>query len=575
MNNRLQAVGDRIGHYVLRRKLGEGAMGVVWLGVDSNHHRDVAIKLLQQHYSQDQKMVARFLREAQSAAKLNHPNTVAIYQAGESAGVVFIIMEWVDGGNLQDYLEMHERMPWPEATRAIREAALGLMAAHEVGLIHRDIKPSNLMCTSRGVIKVVDFGLARPFDARSQLTMQGAIVGTPSYMSPEQCAGKDLDARSDLYSLVCTYYHLLSGEAPFGSIDITEILYKQKHEPFPDVRKQVSDLPDAVCAIVERGTRKPPAERFQSAAELIAKLDDALGSAPDAGGGATVISSVQAGTVVSERDTLVSSSASQPMAAPVPLPPSNLPVQLTTFVGRKREIAEVKELLAKSRLLTLTGAGGSGKTRLSLEVAGELLESHADGVWFVEFAALTDPTLVAQRVAAALDVHEEPGKPLPETLAGFLRLKSLLLVFDNCEHLRAACAQLADSLLRACANLKILTSSREALRVGGEAVYSVPSLTTPDLGVAPEGETELAAALAQFESVRNCEAVQLFVERAAASQPRFALTDSNALVVAQICRRLDGIPLAIELAAARSSDRPLACDGSITVVLSAGNSTDR
>src|SRR5206468_1716023 len=119
-----------------------------------------------------------------------------IYQAGEYAGAVFIVMEMIDGGNLQDYLDTQGRLPWVEATRMIRDAAEGLRAAHEVGLIHRDIKPSNIMRTARGVIKVVDFGLARPFDQRSDLTRQGAIIGTPAYMSPEQCSGKDLDARS-------------------------------------------------------------------------------------------------------------------------------------------------------------------------------------------------------------------------------------------------------------------------------------------------------------------------------------------------------------------------------------------
>src|SRR6266446_3458714 len=187
MSPQRQAPEEKIGPYVLRRKLGEGAMGVVWLAVDPKSRREVAVKLLQPEYARDERMVGRFLREAQSAAKLNHPNTVAIYQVGESAGAVFIIMEWIDGGNLLDYLDTRGRIPWLEATRVVRDAATGLMAAHEVGLIHRDIKPSNLMRTSRGVIKVVDFGLARPVDQRSNITLQGAVIGTPEYMSPEQC----------------------------------------------------------------------------------------------------------------------------------------------------------------------------------------------------------------------------------------------------------------------------------------------------------------------------------------------------------------------------------------------------
>ncbi len=550
MTQRPKTPGQKIGPYVLRRKLGEGAMGVVWLAVDPSLRREVAIKLLQQEYTRDERMVGRFLREAQSAAKLNHPNTVAIHHVGESAGTVFIVMEWVDGGNLLDYLDTHGRMPWLEATRVVRDAATGLRAAHEVGLIHRDIKPSNLMRTSRGVIKVVDFGLARPIDQRSNITLQGTVIGTPEYMSPEQCVGADLDARSDLYSLLCTYYRLLSGEAPFGADDIGKVLYEQRHAPFPDVRRLVPDLPEAIGHILSRGTRKAPAERFQSAAELISELNLVLGTQANSAPAMPGVSG-DAPTVLPASDGVASlETPVSPLASTV-LPPNNLPVQLTSFVGRRREMDEVKQLLTKSRLLTLIGPGGSGKTRLSLEVAGELLEDHSDGVWVVEFAVQSDPALVPQRVATALDVREEPGRPLTDTLVNFLRRKSLLLVLDNCEHLRAACAQLTETLLRNCPDLRFLVSSREALHVGGEKIYSVPSLALPDLKPLSSTQADLATALVQFEEVRNCEAVQLFVDRAASSQSRFALTDTNAMAVAQICRRLDGIPLAIELAAAR------------------------
>ena len=550
MSPQRQAPEEKIGPYILRRKLGEGAIGVVWLAVDPKLRRQVAVKLLQPEYSRDERMVGRFLREAQSAAKLNHPNTVAIYQAGESGGAVFIVMEWVDGGNLQDYLGAHGRMAWPEATRVIRDAAEGLLAAHEVGLIHRDIKPSNLMRTRRGVIKVVDFGLARPFDQRSDITRPGAVIGTPAYMSPEQCAGGELDARSDLYSLVCTYYHLLSGEPPFGRGDIGDVLYKHRHAPFPDVRLLMPDLPEAIGQILSRGTQKEPADRFASASELIVQLGAVLGM-PHAPAAAMSPDPEEAATVLSERETVLSPKAAAVIPEPTPLPPNNLPVQLTSFVGRRKEMIEVKQLLDKARLLTLVGTGGSGKTRLALEVAGELLESYKDGVTLVEFAALSDPALVPDRVVAALGLREEPGRPLTETLVNALRSKCVLLVLDNCEHLRSACAQLAETLLRGCPNARILVSSRESLRVAGEMVYNLASLGLPAAIRTAPAQADLATALIQFEELRNSEAVQLFAERAASNQPRFALTDGNVREIAHICRRLDGIPLAIELAAAR------------------------
>jgi len=224
----------------------------------------------------------------------------------------------------------------------------------------------------------------------------------------------------------------------------------------------------------------------------------------------------------------------------------NLPAQVTRFIGREREMGEVKVLLATTRLLTLTGSGGCGKTRLALQVVAEVLEEYLDGVWLVELAALADPNLVPQTVAAALGVREEPNRPLLATLADYLRPRSLLLLLDNCEHLLATCAQLADTLLRACPNLTVLASSREGLGIAGEQTYRVPSLSLPDPQRLPPPER-----------LREIEAVQLFADRAGLAQPSFAVTAANAVPVAQVCERLDGIPLAIELAAARVKVLPV------------------
>ena len=218
----------------------------------------------------------------------------------------------------------------------------------------------------------------------------------------------------------------------------------------------------------------------------------------------------------------------------------NLPLQLTSFVGREREMAAVRALLERQRLVTLTGAGGTGKTRLALQATAGLLPAYPDGVWLAELAALVDPALVPRAVAQAVGVREEPGRPLLATLPDALRAKRLLLVLDNCEHLLDACARLADVLLRACPRFTILATSREALGIAGETAWRVPSLALPDAAQPP-----LAEALTQSAAVR------LFIERAAAVQPAFALTDHNAPAVAQLCARLDGIPLALELAAAR------------------------
>ncbi len=220
--------------------------------------------------------------------------------------------------------------------------------------------------------------------------------------------------------------------------------------------------------------------------------------------------------------------------------PNNLPASLTSFVGREHETVEVKRLLSMTRLLTLTGAGGCGKTRLALEIARDLVGTYPDGVWLVELAALSRPESAPQAVASALGVIEQAGRPLEETLADHMRSRSLLLVFDNCEHLIDGAARLAGTLLSACPNLKVLATSREPLGVPGEAIWTVLPLSLPDADREPT-----------VAELMRCEAVRLFLDRARARLPAFELTEENAASTVSVCRRLDGIPLAIELATAR------------------------
>jgi non-specific serine/threonine protein kinase len=233
-----------------------------------------------------------------------------------------------------------------------------------------------------------------------------------------------------------------------------------------------------------------------------------------------------------------------------PDPHHNLPAQLTSFIGREREIAEVRRLLTGSRLLTLTGAGGCGKTRLALEVAGRLAEDaatrFADGIWLVDLARLEDPRFIPQSIVSALGLRDEGQRPLPDVLAGYLRPRRMLLLLDNCEHLIGECAGIADMLLRAAPGLAILATSREPLAVDGETVFHVPSLQLPDPQHLPRPE----------ELVRY-EAIRLFQERASAARPGFEITAETAGAVAEVCQRLDGLPLAIELAASRARVLPV------------------
>jgi non-specific serine/threonine protein kinase len=218
----------------------------------------------------------------------------------------------------------------------------------------------------------------------------------------------------------------------------------------------------------------------------------------------------------------------------------NLPVQLTSFVGRERALIDLHDRLRSTHLLTLTGTGGCGKTRLALQVASHSVDDYVDGVWLVELAGGVDPALVDQSVATVAAVREIAGQPLLTTVVAALRSSQLLLVLDNCEHLIEACARLADAILRACPNIRILATSREPLGIAGEVGWRVPSLTIAPAEQPPHPDDLLAG-----------EAVRLFVDRAVAAEPSFGLTEQNAAAVARICRRLDGIPLAIELAARR------------------------
>ncbi|MGE5376018.1 MAG: adenylate/guanylate cyclase domain-containing protein, partial [Bacteroidota bacterium] len=220
--------------------------------------------------------------------------------------------------------------------------------------------------------------------------------------------------------------------------------------------------------------------------------------------------------------------------------PNNLPAQLTSFIGRRKELEDVRKLLQHTPLLTLIGPGGTGKTRLSLQVAGEQLSQYLDGVWFVELAPIFDPLLVPRTTAIAIGLRDEPQRPVIEMLCDYLRDKTMLIILDNCEHLVDACAQMADKILHAAPHVRILTSSREALGIAGEVTYRVPSLELPRVDRLPSKDS-----LSQYE------AVKLFIDRAVSAIPSFTVTNENAPFVAQICQRLDGIPLAIELAAAK------------------------
>lgn len=271
-------VGRQLGKYKITEVLGVGGMGVVLKAYDASIERDVAIKVLPAELSSDKVALGRFLAEAKSAGKLSHPNTVTIYEIAQEGPTNYLVMEVVPGGSAEEYLERHGTYSISDATRIAIQACHGLSAAHEAGLIHRDIKPANLLLTQSGTIKISDFGLAkRTQDQTLHMTRDGQVVGTPYYMSPEQCHSREVDTRSDVYSLGATYYSLLTGKYPYAdSGSVIQVMYAHCNEEPPDPREIRPEVPAACAQIVNRAMATEPEQRYQSTDEMCRDLETVL-----------------------------------------------------------------------------------------------------------------------------------------------------------------------------------------------------------------------------------------------------------------------------------------------------------
>lgn len=262
-----------IGNCRLVSKLGQGGMGAVYRATHETLGREVAIKMLPTEFTQNHEYVQRFLREARAAAHLKHPNIVQVYDAGEQSGRYYISMEFVDGKSLAALLKERGPLSETEALRLMIQAAHGLAAAHAQGMVHRDIKPENLMLDKDGTLKVADFGLVTAIRKDENLTQDGAMLGTPAYMSPEQCEGLAADARSDVYSLGATFFRLMTGTAPFSASTPIGILFKHKHEPAPDPRSINPGLSESTALLLLKMMAKQQQDRFPSAGDVAAAAE--------------------------------------------------------------------------------------------------------------------------------------------------------------------------------------------------------------------------------------------------------------------------------------------------------------
>ena len=272
MSNREQVVLN--GRYELQRRVGRGGMAEVYLARDRLLDRPVAIKILFPEFATDPSFVARFRREAQSAANLNHPNIVGVYDWGKERGTYYIVMEYVDGRSVSDILRADGPIEAKRAAGIAADVAGALGFAHHKGVVHRDVKPGNVLITSTGEVKVADFGIARAMTASSEenLTQTGSVMGTATYFSPEQAQGKPVDPRSDLYSLGVVLYEMASGKPPFSADSPVAIAYKHVQEPLPSLREKVPGVPAAYEAITVKALAKNADDRYQDGAEMRADL---------------------------------------------------------------------------------------------------------------------------------------------------------------------------------------------------------------------------------------------------------------------------------------------------------------
>jgi predicted ATPase len=507
-------------------EIGRGGFGIVFRCKQAALGREVAVKVLTAELDQNRE---RFVREQRAMGVLTgHPNIVGVLHVGETdSGYPYLVMQYHRPGSLDARIHKLGALPPDEVLRLGVKLAGALETAHRAGILHRDIKPANILYTDFGEPALSDFGIAHITGGFKTAT--GVFTGSPAFTAPEILSGDPPSQASDVYGLGATLFAALTGHAAFerrsGEQVIAQFL-RIASESAPDLRE--GGVPDDVAAIVETAMARDPHDR-PSVVELC-----------------TEIQRVQArhGFPVDEMALRSERQADRPArqatrAGGTGRTLGNIPLELTSFVGRRRELSEVKKALSAARLVTLTGIGGVGKTRLALRTAGEVRTDFREGVWFVELGELRDESMLVDVVTATLGVRDQSARPSLEVLIEFLSSRQLLLVLDNCEQVVDAAAKLAETLLRSCPEIRILATSREALGIVGETVEPLSPLPCPETYSEP---TPLGS---------GNDAVALFAERAAAAVPGFALTTENTATIAQICSRLDGLPLAIELAAAR------------------------
>ncbi len=522
-------IGQQLGNYRLISWLGKGGYAEVYLGQHMRFDMQAAVKVM--HADLSGKDAERFQQEAETIAKLAHPSIVRVLDFDVQEGVPFLVMDYAPNGSLRRRHPAGEVVPLDQIVSYVKQVAEALQYAHEHKVVHCDLKPENMLLGRREEVLLSDFGISAVAHSTISLSSEAA-VGSFAYMAPEQIQGQPRPA-SDQYAFGVTVYEWLCGERPFSG-SFTELLTQHLWESPPSLLGRSPLISSEVEQVVLRALAKDPKQRFASLTAFAEALDQA-----------SQRTSSHAGLLATGTPPSVSSAPSTYRTVTGLHRPSPLPMPRSRLIDRERELAKAKTLLLREDvgLVTLTGPGGIGKTRLVLQVAADLADRFADGAYLVFLAPVSSADFLVSTIANAMQFSFYGTTDPKMQLLTHLREKKILLVLDNFEHLLDG-TELVVDIINQAPEIVVLITPRERLNIEGEWVIELSGLPLPKTEKKPRSKATYAA-------------VQLFLDRAqqASTEP---ILEAELSSVVRICQLVEGMPLGIELAAAWR--RVLSCE---------------